>query len=146
MKNPHLLGGSSGLYLPSVERSGAGDIVIAVHTSGSIGTEELEQFVGEINAIASEAQPESIRMVYCDAVVQSVEELGPSDAIDLSPKGGGGTDFAFQVGEENGAEPKCLIYLTGLCCHSFPHDPVLWVADSRRTAPLGETLRIDIGG
>jgi predicted metal-dependent peptidase len=31
---------SSGLYLPSVERSGVGDIVIVVDTSGSIGTQE----------------------------------------------------------------------------------------------------------
>jgi predicted metal-dependent peptidase len=68
---------SSGLYLPSVERSGAGDIVIAVDTSGSIGTKELEQFAGEINAIASEVQPESIRVIYCDATVQGVEEFGP---------------------------------------------------------------------
>jgi hypothetical protein len=40
---------SSGLYLPSVERSGVGDIVMVVDTSGSIGTQELEQFAGEIN-------------------------------------------------------------------------------------------------
>ena len=41
---------SLGLYLPSVERSGMGYIVIAVDTSGSIGIiKELEQFAGEIN-------------------------------------------------------------------------------------------------
>ena len=34
---------SSGLYLPSVERRGLGEIVIAVDTSGSIGKIELEQ-------------------------------------------------------------------------------------------------------
>jgi predicted metal-dependent peptidase len=32
--------------------------VIVVDTSGSIGTQELEQFAGEINAITNEAQPE----------------------------------------------------------------------------------------
>jgi len=84
---------SSGLYLPSIERSGVGDIVIAVDTSGSIGTKELEQFAGEINAIASEAQPESVRVIYCDADIQGVDEFGPSDPVRLSPKDGGGTDF-----------------------------------------------------
>jgi hypothetical protein len=54
---------ASALYLPSVERSGVGDIVIVVDTSGSIGTQELEQFAGEINAITNEAQPESIRVI-----------------------------------------------------------------------------------
>jgi predicted metal-dependent peptidase len=140
---------SSGLYLPSVERSGVGEIVVAVDTSGSIGTQELEQFAGEINAIINEAQPESIRVIYCDAAVQAVDEFGPSEPIKLSPKGGGGTDFvpAFRWVEENGIEPKCLIYLTDLCCNSFPvapDYPVLWVTDSHKTAPFGETLQISI--
>ena len=64
---------SSGLYLPSVERSGVGEMVIVVDTSGSIGTDELEQFAGEINSIVNEAQPESIRVIYCDAFVQAGE-------------------------------------------------------------------------
>jgi predicted metal-dependent peptidase len=140
---------SSGLYLPSVERSGVGEIVVAVDTSGSIGTQELEQFAGEINAIINEAQPESIRVIYCDAAVQAVEEFGPSEPIKLSPKGGGGTDFVppFRWVEENGVAPKCLIYLTDLCCNSFPvapDYPVLWVTDSHKTAPFGETLQIRI--
>ena len=142
---------SSGLYLPSLERSGVGDIVIVLDTSGSIGTQELERLAGEINAIASEAQPESIRVIYCDAAVQAVEEFCPSEPIKLSPKGGGGTDFVapFSWVEENSIRPKCLIYLTDLCCNSFPSAPdypVLWVTDSHKTVPFGETLRIRIGG
>jgi predicted metal-dependent peptidase len=140
---------SSGLYLPSVERSSVGEIVIVVDTSGSIGTEELEQFAGEINALTSDAKPEFVRVVYCDAAVQAVDEFGPSEPIKLSPKGGGGTDFVppFRWVEENGIEPKCLIYLTDLCCNSFPlvpDYPVLWVTDSHQTAPFGETLGICI--
>lgn len=138
---------SSGLYLPSVERSGVGEIVIVVDTSGSIGQQELEQFAGEINAIASEAQPQAMHVIYCDAEVQSVQEFSASEPITLLPKGGGGTDFVppFQWVEENGLEPKCLIYLTDLCCDSFPERPeypVLWVTDSRKLAPFGETLHV----
>jgi predicted metal-dependent peptidase len=141
---------SSGLYLPSVERSGIGEIVVVVDTSGSIGSKELEQFAGEITAISDEAQPELIRVIYCDAAVQAIEEFGPPDPIQLSPKGGGGTDFVppFRWVEENGTAPKCLIYLTDLCCSSFPAPPdypVLWVTDSHKTAPFGETVRICIG-
>jgi predicted metal-dependent peptidase len=138
---------SSGLYLPSIERRGVGPVVIAVDTSGSIGTEELEQFAGEISALAEQAQPEAIHVVYCDAAVQSSQEFRPSEQIRLEPKGGGGTDFrpVFTWVEQNESNPVCLIYLTDLCCHSFPEPPnypVLWVTDSRRTAPFGETVRI----
>jgi len=40
-----------------------------------------------------------------------------------------------------------VIYLTDLCCRSYPPAPdypVLWVTDSRRTAPFGETIQINI--
>jgi predicted metal-dependent peptidase len=140
---------ASGLYLPSVERRGLGEIVIAIDTSGSIGKLELEQFAGEISAISEEAQPEAIHVVYCDAAVQSAQEFRASESVRLEPKGGGGTDFrpAFEWVAQNDVAPVCLIYLTDLCCDSFPETPaypVLWVTDSRRTAPFGETVRISL--
>jgi len=140
---------ASGLYLPSVERQGVGEIVIAVDTSGSIGKLELEQFAGEISAISEEAQPEAIHVVYCDAAVQSTQQFGPSEPVRLEPRGGGGTDFCptFKWVAENNIAPVCFIYLTDLCCHSYPETPeypVLWVTDSSKTAPFGETLRIGI--
>jgi predicted metal-dependent peptidase len=140
---------SSGLYLPSLHGHGLGPIVIAVDTSGSIGSRELEQFAGEISAIADEAKPEAIHVVYCDAAVQSSQEFGPSEPVCLEPKGGGGTDFrpAFEWVQRTGLEPVCLIYLTDLCCSSYPDPPsfpVLWVTDSRRAAPFGETVPISL--
>jgi len=138
---------ASGLYLPSVERRNLGEIVIAVDTSGSIGKQELEQFAGEVSAISEEAKPEAIHVVYCDAAVQSAQQFGPSEPIRLEPKGGGGTDFCpvFQWVDENNITPVGLIYLTDLCCNSYPEAPgypVLWVTDSRREALFGETVRI----
>jgi predicted metal-dependent peptidase len=140
---------ASGLYLPSVERRGLGEIVIAVDTSGSIGKLELEQFAGEISAIYEDAQPQAIHVVYCDAAVQCTQQFGPSEPVRLEPRGGGGTDFCppFKWVAENNIAPVCFIYLTDLCCHSYPEAPeypVLWVTDSRRTAPFGETLRISL--
>jgi predicted metal-dependent peptidase len=113
------------------------------------GMAELEQFAGEISAIANEAQPEAIHVVYCDAAVQSSQEFRMSEPINLQPKGGGGTDFrpVFEWVDANQIVPVCLIYLTDLCCHSYPlipEYPVLWVTDSRREAPFGETVRISL--
>jgi predicted metal-dependent peptidase len=120
-----------------VDRSGVGIIVIGVDTSGSIGQEELEQFAGEITAISDEAQPEAIHVVYCDAAVQSTQEFAPSEPIRLEPKGGGGTNFCpvFEWVANNGIAPACLIYLTDLCCHSYPEVPeypVLWASWTER--------------
>jgi predicted metal-dependent peptidase len=138
---------SSGMYLPSIEGSGLGTIVIAVDTSGSIGERQLQQFAGEISSICDETHPESIMVIYCDAEVQGVEELEPSAPVELAPKGGGGTDFrpVFNWIEDKSVLPTCLIYLTDLCCHSYPDPPeypVLWVTDGRRIAPFGETLQV----
>jgi predicted metal-dependent peptidase len=135
--------------LPSVERRGLGKIVIAVDTSGSIGKLELEQFAAEISAISEEARPEAIHVVYCDAAVQSAQQFGPSEPVRLEPRGGGGTDFrpAFEWVAKNDIATICLIYLTDLCCNSYPEAPeypVLWVTDSRTTAPFGETVRIGL--
>jgi predicted metal-dependent peptidase len=139
---------ASGLYLPSVHREGVGKIVIGVDTSGSIGGKELKQFAGEISAISDQAQPELVHVVYCDASVSSTQEFGPSEPITLEPQGGGGTNFrpVFEWVEKNNVVPACLIYLTDLCCEMYPTSappyPVLWVTNSRRTAPFGETLKI----
>lgn len=140
---------ASGLYLPSVHREGVGEIVIGVDTSGSIGDEELKQFAGEISAISDQAQPEAIHVVYCDAAVNGTQEFGPSDPVVLEAKGGGGTDFrpVFEWVEARGMSPVCLIYLTDLCCNTYPSPPsypVLWVTDSRRHAPFGETVKITV--
>jgi hypothetical protein len=114
------------------------------------GMGELEQFAGEISAISDQAQPEVIHVIYCDAAVQSSQEFQASEPIHLEPRGGGGTDFrpVFEWVEENQIEAVCLIYLTDLCCHSYPEPPdypVLWVTDSRNTAPFGETAQISLG-
>jgi predicted metal-dependent peptidase len=140
---------SSGLYLPSVNREGVGEIVIGVDTSGSIGDEELKQFAGEISAISDQAQPAAIHVVYCDAAVNGTQEFLPPEPVVLEAKGGGGTDFrpVFEWVDAKGLSPVCLIYLTDLCCNAYPEPPaypVLWVTDSRRIAPFGETVKITV--
>lgn len=138
----------AGIYLPSLHWEGTGRLVIGVDTSGSISERELDQFAGEISAISDQAQPESIHVVYCDEAVTGTQEFGPSEPIELEPRGGEGTDFrpVFQWVEDNCIEPACLIYLTDLDCTRYPvvppSYPVLWVTSSRRTAPFGETLTI----
>jgi predicted metal-dependent peptidase len=138
---------AAGLYLPSVEKSGVGEIVVAIDTSGSIRSDELGRFVAELAAIAEEVQPERVHVVCADAAVQAAYEFAAGEPITIEAAGGGGTDFrpVFRWVEEKGIAPACLIYLTDLLCRRFPTGveyPVLWVTNSKRTAPLGETLRM----
>lgn len=139
---------SAGIYLPSVEKTGLGEIVVAMDTSGSIRSAELEQFVAEIAAIADETRPERIHVLCADAAVQSANEFAAGEPIAIDPRGGGGTDFrpVFDWVEERGIEPACLIYLTDLRCRCFPvavDYPVLWVTNSKRSAPIGETIKME---
>ncbi len=138
---------STGLYLPSVEKTGTGEIVVAIDTSGSIRGTELEEFVAEISAIAEQMQPERVHVVCADAAVQAGYEFARGEAIEIELRGGGGTDFrpVFRWVEEKAIAPACLIYLTDLRCRCFPDAvayPVLWVTNSKREAPVGETVRM----
>ncbi len=138
----------AGLYLPGLHREGMGEIAIGVDCSGSISDKLLSRFSAEVNAIAAETRPEMVRVLYCDAAIQRVDEFAAGEQIELNPAGGGGTDFrpVFTYLEEHQIEPRCLIFLTDLA-GSFPDDipsyPVIWAATSERTAPFGETVAID---
>jgi predicted metal-dependent peptidase len=138
---------ASGLYLPSVQRRQIGPVVVAVDTSGSINEIDLAKFAAEINSIAEDVQPEAISVIYCDCSVQGVEEFRAGERVELHPRGRGGTDFrpVFEWLESQRIDPACVVYLTDLNCASFPQPPgypVLWVTDSRRRAPFGETIKM----
>ena len=138
----------AGLYLPGLHREGIGEIAIGVDCSGSISNKLLSKFSAEVDAIAAESRPELVRVLYCDAAIQRVDEFTAGEKIELNPVGGGGTDFrpVFTYLEERQIEPRCLIFLTDLA-GSFPDEtppyPVIWAATSDRTAPFGQTVAID---
>lgn len=60
---------------------GAGDVVIGLDTSGSIGQRELDVFFGEMSGILEDVRPHRIILMYCDAQVHEVVEI--FDAADL---------------------------------------------------------------
>lgn len=141
------------VYLPSYTGFGAGQIVVAFDTSGSVGATELAQYMGELSDILATCRPEKVFVVSCDAAIYedsiAVLEEG-HDLINHPPKiiGGGGTDFrpVFTWIEQEGIEPACLIYLTdlmGTFPSAAPDYPVIWAATYKGEAPFGETIFID---
>jgi predicted metal-dependent peptidase len=134
-----------GLYLPSLRSETLGPVVVAVDTSGSIDDATLAAFSAEVTAILDEAAPEVIHVVYCDDAIAGTETYQAGDAIDLTPRGGGGTAFrpVFDWITGSDIQPVCAIYLTDLDGDDFgpaPDYPVLWVSTGKTGAPFGEVI------
>jgi len=138
-----------GLHLPGVQREGIGEVVIFVDCSGSINARQLSLFEAEVRLILDGQRPERVYVVYFDAQVQKVEVYEAGDLLQLSPVGGGGTDFSpcFTWVEEQGIRPQILVFLTDLY-GSLPDEepdlPVVWASTGRQDAPFGQVVPMHI--
>lgn len=137
-----------GYYLPSLHSESMGALAIGIDTSGSIDQYTLNLFGAEVIAAKHAGRPQKLINIYCDAVVNHVDEYGEFDQVKFDMHGGGGTDFRppFDYLAEKGVTPACFIYLTdgyGPFPDKPPPYPVLWVMTSNVVAPWGETIRID---
>jgi predicted metal-dependent peptidase len=141
---------SSGLYLPAMWSEGLGDVVVTVDTSGSITSKELAEFQSEINCIIEDTRPQKVYVLYCDTEVhKDVDEFTPDDyPIQLTPRGGGGTDFTepFNWVLDNDIQPDAFVYLTdlyGSCLADEPEYPVLWVSTTDKDdVAFGEVIKM----
>ncbi len=135
-----------GLYLPGADGEELGELVVAVDTSGSVDVDMLDQFISEVSAIALESRPSRVHVLYCDTEVEGHDVFERDEPVTANPKGGGGTLFqpVFDAVAQEGITPECLIYLTDLYgpAPDDPGYPVLWICDSQKTAPFGETIHI----
>ena len=144
---------NQGVVLPSYTGFSAGEVVIAVDTSGSIGERELTVFLTELQSILDISKPTAVWVLGIDAEVHDVTELTDGEDLKQNPpplKGGGGTAFepAFEWVESDGPmPPAALIYFTDMW-GSFPDEapayPVIWCATTDKEAPWGETIQIEV--
>ena len=126
------------LIMPSSYSEKVGGIAIGVDTSGSIGGEELSQFLSEVKSICDEVSPEQIDLLYWDTHVASRETYRDNELAGLvettKPAGGGGTEPAClpKFMKKHDIKPECLIILTdGYIPSQNPSDwsieaPILW--------------------
>jgi len=141
---------SSDVIWPSL-RSHAGDIFVALDTSGSIGAADLAQFVGELNAIKG-ALPVRITLLACDALLAPdapwVYEPWQELRLPRQFEGGGGTAFApvFDWIEREGLYPDALVYFTdgdGEFPALPPHYAVLWLIKGKAPVPWGRRIQLN---
>jgi predicted metal-dependent peptidase len=132
-------------------RSHAGDVCVALDTSGSIGDDDFARFVGELNAIKG-TLPVRVTLFACDAALSpdSPWVCEPWEELRLPRQfaGGGGTAFApvFEWIERNGRHPDALVYFTdaeGEFPKMPPHYPVLWLVKGKAPVPWGRRIQLN---
>ncbi len=124
---------------------------IAVDTSGSIGSKELESLLGEVRGVLQAYPRTEALLYYADAEVYGPYPLQPEGNWPR-PQGGGGTDFRpffAKVSEDDTMGEILAIYLTdgyGRFPEEPPAFPVLWVVTPGGLAdegfPFGEVARL----
>jgi predicted metal-dependent peptidase len=145
------------LIMPSSYSEKVGGIAIAIDTSGSIGTEELSQFLSEVKSICEEVSPEVIDLLYWDTHVASRETYMENELSGLTestkPAGGGGTEPACvpKYMNKHNMKPECLIMLSDGYIGAQDESnwnisaPVLWCikGNSSFVAPVGKTVHVE---
>jgi len=143
-----------GIGAPARIGEGANLIIIGVDSSGSITEPSLRLFLSEISGILDSLAPRRLLLLWCDAVLQRVDDLEAAEQLltirSLGAPGGGGTRFTpvFDYLTEQDLCPDALIYLTdgdGEFPPETPDYPVLWgcIADDR-SFPFGEVVRLTL--
>ena len=103
--------------LPGMNNDEKVDVCIAIDTSGSISTEMIKDFFGEVKGIMDTYQDFNIKVWCFDTAIHNVADFDPSNVDELGeyePYGGGGTDFEvnWNMMKDEGIEPKKFIMFT----------------------------------
>lgn len=135
--NRRFLSLGSDTYMPSIVGEKIGRIVIGADTSGSIGGDELNEFLAEVAGIAEEVNPEKVDLLYWDGRVAAHEEYEGGAVSNIvsstKPRGGGGTEpscVSRYLNDKN-IKPECIVMLTdGYVGNDWGSDwpaPIIWV-------------------
>jgi predicted metal-dependent peptidase len=116
------------IYLPSIENESIGELVVAIDTSGSIGSTELTEFASELASICSVSSPSKVRVLWWDTDVHGEQVFMPEhyDNIKelLKPQGGGGTTVSCvsEYLNKSRVEAEAVIVFTD----GYVEDDITW--------------------
>jgi predicted metal-dependent peptidase len=138
------------MILPSL-RSSQADIVVALDTSGSVSSEELNEFLAEIDTLKGQLRAR-VTLHACDTALAEggpwVFEPWEEFKLPREFQGGGGTDFrpVFAWVEQQGRSPDLLLYFTdaeGDFPPAEPHYPVIWLVKGKAPVPWGQRIQLN---
>lgn len=132
-------------------RSTQVDLTVVIDTSGSIGDEEIHEFLAEVNAIKGQMRAR-VSLLACDSqlakkapwVYEPWEELQLPEHL----TGGGGTSFLppFAWAQRQDKQPDLLLYFTdaqGEFPAQEPAFPVLWLVKGKAKVPWGQRVQLN---
>lgn len=140
-----------GIGAPGRISFGAGTIVVALDTSGSMTQEMMDKIMAETGGILDDIKPRRMIFIQCDAEVHEAVEI--DDSVELQRrkmKGGGGTDFrpVFDWLDKEGVTPDSFIYFTdtyGCFPDRAPNYPVIWASLVKQASvPWGDYIDVPI--
>lgn len=129
----------------------AGEIVLVLDTSGSIGQRTYDRFLQEAQCILDELKPERLHLLSVSHVVADALSLETGDTVPAKLRGGGGTAFkpAFDWVAEHVYDMDVMVYLTDGWSNdltSLPQVdfPLLWLTTQRHVSDfkVGTALAI----
>ena len=133
-------------YLPSMENETIGEVVVAIDTSGSIGTKELTEFATELASIVDIVSPEAVRVIWWDYDVHGEQYFKPDQysniASLLKPVGGGGTRVSSvnHYINENKINAECVIVFTD----GYVENNIEWTISSPTLWMITENKDLDV--
>lgn len=151
MNKRHL---ANDIYMPSMENETIGEIIVAIDTSGSIGSAEITEFATELVSICDVVQPDKVRVLWWDTEVHG-EQVFEGNYTDiaklLKPLGGGGTNVSCvseYVNKQNLQAECVLVFTDGYLENDIKwniNSPTLWMITRNRgfDAPTGKKVVID---
>lgn len=108
-------------------------ILVAIDTSGSVSTKELNEFLHQIHHINKTGV--DVTIIQCDTAIKSIGKFNPQQQFQVNGRGGTSFHPVTDYYDENRSKYNCLIYLTdgeapapGKC-----RGPVLWVISTQGT-------------
>ena len=143
------------IYMPSLENESVGELIIAIDTSGSIGSVELTEFASELASICNAVTPDKVRVLWWDTEVHGEQVFDANTygniANLLKPLGGGGTRVKsvddYLAKNKVNAE-GLIVFTDGYCEGKGDIEwnvscPTMWLVTMNKnyTPPAGKMVR-----
>lgn len=142
---------TTGLIAAGRRTRNAGEIVLVLDTSGSIGQRTYDRFLSEAQAVLDDLKPDKVHLLSVSHVVADAVTLEAGDTVPAKLKGGGGTRFkpAFDWVAKHAHDVDVMVYLTD----GYSNDlkditnvefPLLWLSTGERADKFraGEVIEI----